>query len=50
MNVKLRTLQSWGIDWPNGRGRPRVADEEASPRTARRRRQENAVPGYLAEV
>jgi orotate phosphoribosyltransferase-like protein len=35
LRVPVRTLQSWGIDWPMGR--PKVSDESASPRTARRR-------------
>jgi hypothetical protein len=41
LGVKLRTLQSWPVDWPMGR--PRVGDEQASARTARRRRQEKGT-------
>lgn len=36
LGVAVRTLKTWGIEWPAGR--PRVADDVASPRTARRRR------------
>lgn len=35
LGVPVRTLKTWGIEWPMGR--PRVADEQASPRTRRRR-------------
>jgi hypothetical protein len=40
LSVPARTLKTWGIDWPMGR--PKVSDEHASERTARRRRQEEA--------
>ena len=39
LGVPLRTLQSWrDIEWPARGGRPPVGDEQASARTARRRR------------
>ena len=41
LGVPVRTLRTWGIDWPAGR--PRVSDERASGRTRRRRRQETAM-------
>jgi hypothetical protein len=38
LGVPLRTLQSWPVQWPQGR--PRVSDGQASARTLRRRRAE----------
>jgi len=36
LGVPLRTLRTWGIEWPMGR--PPVADDDASARTRRRRK------------
>lgn len=38
LGVSVRTLRTWGIEWPAAGGRPRVSDEGASARTERRRR------------
>jgi transposase-like protein len=38
LGVSVRTLRTWGIEWPAPGGRPRVSDESASVRTERRRR------------
>ncbi len=48
LGVPLRTLQSWPIKWPMGR--PRVDDEHASARTARRRRSEQGLPGAESQA
>lgn len=37
LGVPVRTLRTWPVEWPRP-GRPRVSDEQASARTARRRR------------
>lgn len=44
LDMSLRTLQSWPVEWPRGQGRPRLPVGEGS-RWTRRRREAEAEAG-----